>query len=328
MHRLGVRQMELVNKFDNALTGVAGDNGESGVAVNSANFLETGSFWDMRHCPSRDPDGARPATSSPRRRPIGGRAAGRALRRDRQAVRDLANLPALPLYRRPRTATQLGLTTLGEHARQRAGRQADMLFDPDHMSVKARRSCPRLSIEDRRLPRRAVQPLVVHARRLPADLPAGGFIAPYAGDSHGLRREVAAAPRLGRQPLLLRLRVRRRHERPRRPGRPARRRRPEPGDLPVHRPAAASPWTSSTAASGCTTSTSTASRTTACTPTGSRTCAQLGGRRRRAIVDDMARGAEAYLQMWERAEGIAPDSCRNPGLRAASRRSATGSGPG
>ncbi len=34
-----------------------------------------------------------------------------------------------------------------------------------------------------------------------------------------------------------------------------------------------------------------------------------------AIVDDMARGAEAYLQMWERAEGIAPDSCRNPGLR-------------
>ena len=29
----------------------------------------------------------------------------------------------------------------------------------------------------------------------------------------------------------------------------------------------------------------------------------------------MARGAEAYLQMWERAEGIAPDSCRNPGLR-------------
>ena len=38
-------------------------------------------------------------------------------------------------------------------------------------------------------------------------------------------------------------------------------------------------------------------------------------RRRAAIAEDMARGAEAYLQMWERAEGIAPDSCRNPGLR-------------
>jgi hypothetical protein len=34
-----------------------------------------------------------------------------------------------------------------------------------------------------------------------------------------------------------------------------------------------------------------------------------------AIVDDMSRGAEAYLQTWERAEGIAPDSCRNPERR-------------
>ena len=42
-----------------------------------------------------------------------------------------------------------------------------------------------------------------------------------------------------------------------------------------------------------------------------------------AIAEDMSRGPEAYLQMWERAEGIAPDSCRNPGLRpdvAAARR--------
>ena len=30
-----------------------------------------------------------------------------------------------------------------------------------------------------------------------------------------------------------------------------------------------------------------------------------------AIVDDMARGPEAYLQTWERAIGIAPDSCRS-----------------
>ena len=52
--KLGVRQMELVNKFDNALAGVAGDNGEVGVAVNAANFLETGSFWDMRHCDPPD----------------------------------------------------------------------------------------------------------------------------------------------------------------------------------------------------------------------------------------------------------------------------------
>lgn len=29
----------------------------------------------------------------------------------------------------------------------------------------------------------------------------------------------------------------------------------------------------------------------------------------------MSRGAEAYLQMWERAEGTRPDSCRNPDQR-------------
>jgi hypothetical protein len=33
------------------------------------------------------------------------------------------------------------------------------------------------------------------------------------------------------------------------------------------------------------------------------------------IEDDMMRGAEAYLQTWERAEGIEADSCRNPGNR-------------
>jgi hypothetical protein len=34
-----------------------------------------------------------------------------------------------------------------------------------------------------------------------------------------------------------------------------------------------------------------------------------------AIVEDMTRGAEAYLQTWERAQGVRPDSCRNPRLR-------------
>ncbi len=42
---------------------------------------------------------------------------------------------------------------------------------------------------------------------------------------------------------------------------------------------------------------------------------KVAGRDGGNIVDDMARGAEAYLQMWERAEGIKPDSCRNPKLR-------------
>src|SRR3546814_1782000 len=31
----------------------------------------------------------------------------------------------------------------------------------------------------------------------------------------------------------------------------------------------------------------------------------------------MSRGAEAYLQTWERAQGVKADSCRNPDLRRA-----------
>ncbi len=31
-----------------------------------------------------------------------------------------------------------------------------------------------------------------------------------------------------------------------------------------------------------------------------------------AIADDMARGSEAYLDMWERAQGVTNDACRDP----------------
>ena len=50
VYAMGVRDMELVNKFDNALAGVAGDNGTTGVAVNGGNKIETGKFWQMQHC--------------------------------------------------------------------------------------------------------------------------------------------------------------------------------------------------------------------------------------------------------------------------------------
>ena len=78
---MGVRQMELVNKFDNALSGVTGDSGEVGVAVNNAQFAETNSYWDMRHCEPAQPgkhDKNQYAVPDDLRRP-----AGRSLRCDR-----------------------------------------------------------------------------------------------------------------------------------------------------------------------------------------------------------------------------------------------------
>ena len=50
VYDLGVRQMELANKFDNALTGVTGDEGETGVIVNNGNLQTTGSYWQMATC--------------------------------------------------------------------------------------------------------------------------------------------------------------------------------------------------------------------------------------------------------------------------------------
>ncbi|MDQ1704909.1 MAG: hypothetical protein QOF18_1275, partial [Frankiaceae bacterium] len=50
VYKLGVRQMELTNKFDNALTGVTGDDGTTGAIVNSGNHYETGHYWQLQTC--------------------------------------------------------------------------------------------------------------------------------------------------------------------------------------------------------------------------------------------------------------------------------------
>ena len=311
VRRLGVRQMELVNKFDNALSGVAGDTGEVGTLVNAANFLETGSFWDMRHCEPADGEShdkdqvATPGISAEQQDALFG------------AIAQLG-LPtiALPLYPPPDHCNSRGLTTLGEHT-IKALAERHMIFDPDHMSVKARSSA--LDTIDRLGYHGVVSS---HSWATPDAYPRiyeeGGFITPYAGDSSGLRRQVAHPRRLGGPALLLGHRLRRGHERPRRAGQPARRLGLEPGHLPVQGPRRASPSAARRPASARGTSTPTASRSTASTPTGSRTWPRSpapSAADGRNIDDDIARGPEAYLQMWERAEGIEPDSCRNPSLR-------------
>ena len=65
MRKLGVSQMELTNKFDNAFTGVAGDAGTIGPLTNSANFLSTGSFLRMQTCPTTYAPGTEDRLQSP-----------------------------------------------------------------------------------------------------------------------------------------------------------------------------------------------------------------------------------------------------------------------
>jgi hypothetical protein len=308
VRRMGVRQMELVNKFDNALSGVAGDTGEVGVLVNGANFLETGSFWDMRHCEPADGEShdrnqvAAPGISPEQQDALFG------------AIIDQLGLPnaALPLYPPPDHCNSRGLTTLGEHTIKALAKR-HMIFDPDHMSVKARSSS--LDTIDELGYSGVVSS---HSWATPDAYPRiykeGGFITPYAGDSTGFvdkwRRHLGwADPRfywgigygadmngLGAQ------------------GDPRGASVPNPVTYPFK------------GLNGVTIGRQTAGQRTwdinvdgvaqyGLYPDWIADLAKVAGNDGAAITDDMARGAEAYLQMWERAEGIAPDSCRNPSLR-------------
>jgi hypothetical protein len=307
VHKMGVRQMELVNKFDNALSGVAGDNGAVGAAVNAANFLETGSFWDMQHCEPAD---------------------GESHDRDQVAAPDISagqqdalfgaiaalGLPklALPLYPPPDHCNSRGLTTLGEHT-IKALAERHMVFDPDHMSVKARKSA--LDTIDQLGYHGVVSS---HSWATPDAYPRiyqeGGFITPYAGDSTGFvdkwRRHIGwADPRyywgigygadmngLGAQ------------------GDPRGANVTNPVTYPFK------------GINGVTINKQTAGQRVwdinvdgvaqyGLYPDWIEDLAKVAGADGAAIKDDMSRGPEAYLQMWERAEGIAPDSCRNPELR-------------
>lgn len=308
VRRMGVRQMELVNKFDNALAGVAGDLGAVGPLVNLANFLETGSFWDMKHCEPADGEShdnnqaALPDISAGQQDALFG------------AIGELG-LPniALPLYPPPDHCNSRGLTTLGEHTIQ-ALAERHMLFDPDHMSVKARTSSMD-EIED--LGYSGV--LSSHSWSTPDTYPriyrAGGFVAPYAGDSTGFvakwKKHVGWADEryywglgfgadingLGAQ------------------GDPRGAKVKNPVRYPFR------------GLGGVTVKKQRAGKRVydinvdgvaqyGLYPDWVEDLRQVaGGKAGAAIVDDMARGAEAYLQMWERAEGVRADSCRNPGLR-------------
>ncbi|WP_139982259.1 hypothetical protein [Nocardioides litoris] len=311
MHRMGVRQMELVNKFDNALGGVAGDEGSTGLVVNGANFLETGSFWDMRTCkPAATENSDRTQFAAPGGLPAQDAIFG--------AIGQLFGsvLPAVPLYPPADHCNARGLTSLGAHTIRELARR-DMLFDPDHLSVKARQAAMGV-IEQLRYP----GVLSSHSWSTPDAYPriyrAGGFITPYAGDSTGFvdkwRRHVGwADPRyywgigygadingLGAQGNPRGASVRNKVTYPFKGigGVTVQRQRAGKRVYDINRDGVAQyglypDWIQDLR------------KVAGATRPGDGT----------AIFDDMSRGPEAYLQMWERATGIRPDSCRNPGLR-------------
>ncbi len=313
VHKLGVRQMELVNKFDNALSGVAGDNGEVGLAVNNANFRETNSYWDMEHCEPEHPDAhdknqlALPDISAGQQDALFG------------AIGQLFGSVATPVYPPPDHCNQRGLTTLGEYVIDGLAKRS-MLFDPDHMSVAARNAALD-QVEEMGYSGVMSSHSWSTEDAYPRIYELGGYIAPYAGDSTGFvekwRKHLTWADDryyfgfgygadmngLGAQG--------------------------DPRGADVANPVSY-PFTG---LGGVTVDKQQAGeRVYDINVDGVaqyglypdwiedlRLIADSQESDGDAIVEDMARGAEAYLQTWERAEGIAPDSCRNPELRLTSR---------
>ena len=317
LKRLGLRQFELVNKFDNALSGVAGDNGAVGTAVNAANFLETGSFWDMRHCDPADGEShdrdqvALPSTSG---QEISGEQQDALFGAVAELFGDLHT--ALPLYGPPHHCNARGLTTLGEYT-IKALAQRHLIFDPDHMSVKAR-SAALDQIDD--LGYHGV--VSSHSWSTPDAYPRiyqeGGFITPYAVDSSGFVEKWRAHQGWADKRYYWGLGYGADMNGLGAQGDPRGADVPNPVTYPFQ------------GLGGVTIEKQHAGERVydinvdgvaqyGLYPDWIQDLAEVADAEHPGdgdrIKDDMARGSEAYLQMWERAVGIAPDSCRNPDLR-------------
>ena len=124
IERMGVASLFPIHKFDNALGGVRFDGGAFGVAINAANFKQTGHFWQIETCTGEREDNPQETSLPPEADVIGGGL--------------LAFLPAgtLPVYPPPPHCNKLGLTPLGEFLIEEMIDRG-LMIEVDHMSQKA-----------------------------------------------------------------------------------------------------------------------------------------------------------------------------------------------
>ena len=182
VYELGVRQMELANKFDNALTGITGDGGSTGVVVNTGNKTETGKYWQMETCPddTHGHDNAQYNIHDEAGTPEGltGRDSIFA-----GVLQVTGTSGVAPLYPPAPHCNVRGLTELGAHAVRTMIRKG-MIFDPDHMSAYARHQALDILAEEG-------YSGVVSSHSwaddtiYPRVYELGGVVTPYAGGSQG-----------------------------------------------------------------------------------------------------------------------------------------------
>jgi microsomal dipeptidase-like Zn-dependent dipeptidase len=131
LHDVGVRSLFPVHKFDNALGGTKFDSGTTGVLVNLGNKYATGKWWYAEHCP-----GAHDHDNEPTN-PTGEHAALIYTLFGPVLTQPLLQ-GQLPVYPPAPLCNPRGLTALGERL-IREMIERGMIIETDHMSAKARR---------------------------------------------------------------------------------------------------------------------------------------------------------------------------------------------
>jgi microsomal dipeptidase-like Zn-dependent dipeptidase len=130
LESIGVQSLFPIHKFDNALGGVKFDSGATGVLVNTGNKYATGKFWTAEHCDDPDHD------NEPLN-PTGEHAETFATLLDPVQTQPLFQ-GQLPIYPNAPLCNPRGLTPLGEFLIREMMRRG-MIIETDHMSMKARR---------------------------------------------------------------------------------------------------------------------------------------------------------------------------------------------
>jgi hypothetical protein len=289
--QLGVRDMELINKFDNGFGGVAGDTGTTGLLVNAGNKLETGSFWDLETCTgaAEESDHEQYTLPGTSRDELLGAAIGLLLPNS-----------TLPIYPPGPHCNKRGLSDLGQYlVRQMMNR--GMIVDPDHLSVVARKAL--LSeVESAGYSGIVSSHSWSTKDAYPRIYKDGGVITPYAGDTTTFLQAWKQIRPVRDNRFLFGFGWGADMNGFGGQGGP--RKGPDPVQYPFKSYDGAVTFTRQR------TGTRTFDINTdgvahyGLYPDWLQDLRNIGGQQ---IIDDMANGSEAYLQMWERAVGIAPE---------------------
>jgi hypothetical protein len=188
VRNLGVSTFFPIHKFDNAFGGTKMDSGETGQLVNAGNHLETGHYWNIQTCTGPEHDSTQMTTA-----PIGGLATllngpvGQSLLPPLPGLPGQPPPPAVsptsqfPIYPPPPHCNTRGLTDLGAYLINKMIQQ-HFIVELDHMDVKTADAT--LSILEAHHYSGVIS---AHSWDSPQENPRiynlGGFMTPIAGAS-------------------------------------------------------------------------------------------------------------------------------------------------